>query len=196
MAPGEHHGVWNQRQFNCLLNSLFRLTTKKYKRFALLFTYEEQNNTRLYRVPLVAIFDTVLCGANTSDHGRHINWNGTRQYQPKGNDYMRHAKYLVSPSHDGVLTSKRFNYYWLFVRRMHYSPVHSPPKGPWMLSFEISFVDSLKNHENKQLVARVAWWRHQMVDFPSQRPKTRNVDVFFGPRLNKRLSKQSRRRWF
>ena len=35
-----------------------------------------------------------------------------------------------------------------------------------------------------------------MVDFPSQRPMTRNVDVFFGPRLNKRLSKQSRRRWF
>ena len=69
---------------------------------------------------------------------------------------------------------------------MHYSPVHSPHKGPWLRSFEVSFVDNLKNHENKQLVARVAWWRHQMVDFPSQRPITRN----------KRLSKQSRRRWF
>ena len=32
--------------------------------------------------------------------------------------------------------------------------------------------------------------------FPSQRPVTRNVDVFFYLRLNKRLSKQSRRRWF
>ena len=32
--------------------------------------------------------------------------------------------------------------------------------------------------------------------FPSQRPVTRNIDVFFDLRLTKRLSKQSRRRWF
>ena len=58
-----------------------------------------------------------------------------------------------------------------------------------------------------------AWWRHQMETFsalltlcaaippvtggyPSQRPVTRSFDVFFDLRLNKRLSKQSRRRWF
>ena len=91
-----------------LLNSSFRLTTKKYQRFVLLFMYGEQNNTRLCKVAMVVLFDTVLCGANKFDHGRHINCNGTRQYQPKGNYYMRHAKYLVSPSHDGVMTSKRF----------------------------------------------------------------------------------------
>ena len=56
-------------------------------------------------------------------------------------------------------------------------------------------------------------WRHQMEtfssllalcvgnspvtsEFPSQRPVTRNFDVFFDLCLNKRLSKQSRRRWF
>ena len=33
-------------------------------------------------------------------------------------------------------------------------------------------------------------------EFPSQRPVTRGFDVFFDLRLNKRLSKQSRRRWF
>ena len=33
-------------------------------------------------------------------------------------------------------------------------------------------------------------------EFPSQRPVTRSFDVFFDQRLNKRLSKQSRRRWF
>ena len=33
-------------------------------------------------------------------------------------------------------------------------------------------------------------------EFPSQRPVTRSFDVFFDLRLNKRLSKQSRRRWF
>ena len=31
---------------------------------------------------------------------------------------------------------------------------------------------------------------------PSQRPVTRSFDVFFDLRMNKRLSKQSRRRWF
>ena len=57
-----------------------------------------------------------------------------------------------------------------------------------------------------------SWWCHQMETFsalltlcegnppmtggfPSQRPVTRSFDVFFDLRLNKRLSKQSRRRW-
>ena len=59
----------------------------------------------------------------------------------------------------------------------------------------------------------VTWWRHQMEiffallaicarnslvsgEFPAQRPVTRSFDVFFDLRLNKRLSKQSRCRWF
>ena len=58
-----------------------------------------------------------------------------------------------------------------------------------------------------------AWWRHQMETFsaslvicdgnppvtggfPSQRRVTQSFDVFFDLRLNKRLSKQSRCRWF
>ena len=58
-----------------------------------------------------------------------------------------------------------------------------------------------------------SWWRHKMETFPallalcagnspvtgeflSQRPVTRSFDVFFDLRLNKRLSKQSWRRWF
>ena len=58
-----------------------------------------------------------------------------------------------------------------------------------------------------------SWWRHQMETFsallalcegnppvtggfPSQRPVTRSFDVFFDLRLNKRLSKHSRRWWF
>ena len=57
------------------------------------------------------------------------------------------------------------------------------------------------------------WWRHQMEtssallslcagnspvtgEFPSQRLVTRSFDVFFDMCLNKRLSKQPRRRWF
>ena len=58
-----------------------------------------------------------------------------------------------------------------------------------------------------------ACWPHQMDTFSaliayyegkpliidglsSERPATRNIDIFFGQRLNKRLSKRSRRRWF
>ena len=57
------------------------------------------------------------------------------------------------------------------------------------------------------------WWRHQMEtfsallafcvgnstvtgEFPAQRPVTPSFDVFFDLRLNKRLRKQSRCRWF
>ena len=59
----------------------------------------------------------------------------------------------------------------------------------------------------------LSWWRHQMETFsallalcegnpkitggfPPQRPLTRSFGVFFHLRLNKRFSKQSRRRWF
>ena len=59
----------------------------------------------------------------------------------------------------------------------------------------------------------VTWWRHQMEtysallaicagnspvpgEFPTQRPVTRGFDVFFGLRLNKRLSKQSWGWWY
>ena len=58
-----------------------------------------------------------------------------------------------------------------------------------------------------------SWWRHRMetfsallalcegnppvtAGFPSQKPVPRSFDVFFDLCLNKRLSKQSRRRWF
>ena len=57
------------------------------------------------------------------------------------------------------------------------------------------------------------WWRNEMEtfsallalcarnspdtgEFPAQRPVTRSFDAFFDLRLNKRLGKQSRRRWF
>ena len=58
----------------------------------------------------------------------------------------------------------------------------------------------------------LSWWRHHMEtfsallalcagnspvtgEFPSQRPVTRSFDILFDLRLNKRLSKQSGRRW-
>ena len=67
-------------------------------------------------------------------------------------------------------------------------------------------------HVNVDLVHReFTWWRHQMEafsvllaicagnspvtgEFPSQGPVTRSFDDFFDLRLNKRWSKQSKRR--
>ena len=107
VAPGEHHAVLYQLHSACLFNGLFWLTTKRYQRFVLLVMGREPNNTRLY---MVIIFGTFLFGANTSatlmtvigilsaEHGRHMNCNGARQYQLKGDDYMQ--QYLVSPSHE------------------------------------------------------------------------------------------------
>ena len=40
------------------------------------------------------------------------------------------------------------------------------------------------------------YWPFVTGEFPSQRPVTRSFNVFFDLRLNKRLSKQSGRRWF
>ena len=42
-------------------------------------------------------------------------------------------------------------------------------------------------------VRGIYWW---LVDSPHKWPVTRSFDVFFDMRLNTRLSKQSRRRWF
>ena len=70
-----------------------------------------------------------------------------------------------------------------------------------------------QNFQKYQYRPLCAYWRHQIEpfsallalwvgnspitsEFPSQRPVTRSFDVFFDLRLNKRLSKQSRRRWF
>ena len=90
-----------------------------------------------------------------------------------------------------------------FVWGIHRGPVNSPQKWPVtrkMFPFDDVIMDN-------------PWRRHQMEtfsallalcvgnspvtdEFPSQRPVTRSFDVFFDLRLNKRLSKQSRRRWF
>ena len=69
----------------------------------------------------------------------------------------------------------------------------------------------LREHTSRQFT--ISWWRHQMEafsaslvlcngnppmtgGFPSERPVTQSFDVFFDLRLNKRLSKHSRRWWF
>ena len=104
------------------------------------------------------------------------------------------------------------------------SPPMSHPRGPRHLKSPIT-VDSLHNDRRYRKLfhimisrrrhgtAMLPWLHHQMETFsallalcegnasvtsgfPSQRPVTRNFNVFFGLRLHERMSKQSGRRWF
>ena len=67
--------------------------------------------------------------------------------------------------------------------------------------------------QQAHILVKISWWCYQMETFsvllslcegnppvtgglPSQRPMTRSFDVSFNLRQKKRLSKQSRRRWF
>ena len=78
---------------------------------------------------------------------------------------------------------------------------------------ECDISSSILNSKLNQWDEVMSWWCHQMEafsallalcagnspvigEFSSQRPVTRSFEGFFDLRLNKRLSKQSRRRWF
>ena len=84
-----------------------------------------------------------------------------------------------------------------------------PHVGPVNFAiWDIYLVHALKSNMLQRYGGRktsgFSWWRHVTGPnvmgvhrwFPSQRPVTRSFDVFFDLRLNKRFSKQSRRRWF
>ena len=81
----------------------------------------------------------------------------------------------------------------------------------WIETFEVLWIPNLEFRSI--LNGLYPLWRHQMEtfsallalcvgnspvtrEFPAQRPVTRNFDVFFDLRLNKRLSKQSWGWWF
>ena len=84
-----------------------------------------------------------------------------------------------------------------------YFAVSTGPKGN-KYKKDTAYTYSKSQGFKKILHHEGTWWRHQMETFSallageysSQRPVTRSFDVFFDLRMNKRSSKQSRRRWF
>ena len=106
------------------------------------------------------------------------------------------------------VTYNLFYMRWWYIYICTYISINIPIPLFCFVSITLTFsVDSYNpfNH--------ISWWRHQMETFsplltlcegnrsvtggfPSQRPVTQSFDVFFDQRLNKRLSKQSRRSWF
>ena len=110
-----------------------------------------------------------MCGANTFDHGRHI-WC-TRQYQPKGNDNMRHAKY---PSFSTPWWRHDIETLSILLALCRENPLLTrvfPSQRTLNAELRVS-IRWYSEGSWEQLVAWVAWRRHQVVDFPSQRPVT------------------------
>ena len=88
-----------------------------------------------------------------------------------------------------------------------------PNNGTRVLSFCIWLWREISQLGQVDRVTPYTWWRHQMEtfsvllalcvgnspvlgEFPAQRSMTQSFDVFFDLHLNKRLRKQSKRRWF
>ena len=97
--------------------------------------------------------------------------------------------------------------YWIYLRRKHRNIFRSstPRERRWLKSLLVENTGLCNMHK--------PWWRNQMEtfsallascawnspvpgEFPTQRPVTRNLDVFFDLRPNKRLSKQWWGWWF
>ena len=92
------------------------------------------------------------------------------------------------------------------------------PSDAWASKLDtlkiVTNMNYISRTENRRGVIQIIpWWRHEMHtfsallalcagnspvtgEFPPQMPVTRNFDVFFDLRLNKRLSKQLWRWWF
>ena len=117
---------------------------------------------------------------------------------------------------------KYFLCYWPFVTGICRSPMDSPRKGQWRGALMFSLIcvctNGWTNNQDAGIliywfIRLYSWWRHQMEtfstflalcvgnspftsEFRSQRPLSQNFVVLLDLRLNKRLSKQSRRWWF
>ena len=99
------------------------------------------------------------------------------------------------------------------IRQWTHKTYTSPPSANRGMYFVIMKKHVLHECPNPCLVTDILWWRYQKEtcpaslalcagnslvtgEFPSQRPMARIFDICFDLRLNKRLSKQSKRRWF
>ena len=94
-------------------------------------------------------------------------------------DIHKHRK------HDNVIKWKHFPRYWPFVQGIHRSPVNSPASDTelWCFLWSAPWINGwVNNREAGDLRRHLA---HYDV-----------IVMFFYLRLNKRLSKQSWRRWF
>ena len=111
---------------------------------------------------------------------------------------------------DGVQYFLKIDWWW---HKIYHSGKHMHFKHGETVIYYPSFSFTVNVFLEKPRHYKQSWWRHQMEtfsallalcagnssvtgEFPSQRPVTRSFEVFFDLCLNKRLSKQLRRRRF
>ena len=119
--------------------------------------------------------------------------------------YFQSIQFSVLHYHDDVMTGKRFQHYWPFVRGIQQSLVVSPHKGPVMWNFYWLFVrgiqQSLVISPHKGPVMWNFYWPfvrgiyQSLVDSPHKGPVMWSFNVFFDVHLSKQLNKQWRCRW-
>ena len=95
----------------------------------------------------------------------------------------------------------------------HWSPFCEHRFSKWVIMSIIKCWVKVRTLSQTSTVQLLTWWRHEMEtfsallaicagnspvpgEFPTQRPVTRSLDVFFDLRPNKRLSKQTWGWWF
>ena len=102
---------------------------------------------------------------------------------------------------------------WAHSHTIQTSQINSAGAVSQVFIPEHQLIVGTENAEIPLIPGTISWWRHQREtfsallafcagnspvpgEFPTQRPVTRSFDVFFDPRPNKRLSKQSWAWWF
>ena len=103
---------------------------------------------------------------------------------------LRHAPYETAPDHSLMSCG----YHWNVKSSYSEIPVNATLKRPFRVGDRHDDVIEWKYFS--ALLARCAGNSPVTGEFPSQRPVTRNFDVFFHQRLNKRLSEHSQSWWF
>ena len=87
--------------------------------------------------------DVALCSYvwEKGTNGKHVDvlvlvWISHKTYDVAG---------LQIKSHDDVIRWKHFPRYWPFVRRIHRSPMNSPPKSQWCVDLMFPLICALTN---------------------------------------------------
>ena len=137
MVSPERHGVPNHGQFDCLFNSLFRLTTKLRSKFYVIgpLWVESAGGFPSQRVSNALQRRDVIM--NYAQGSRFIVFYGYCHWH---HPYFIHVHLYPSGFHDDVIKWKHFQRYWPFVREIHRSPVNFPHKGQWRGALMFSLI--------------------------------------------------------
>ena len=164
---------WDKENVSCLKFRKFHLNPTNFNRkLTMMFKLDLKKVTlTAIRTPVQnGLMQKIFCTQNEHLHAF---------YAPTKNrtNWMRASCWFL-------FLKKIGHYFW---RRVYMHQLYGSSWPPWCRHRMETFAALLAHCEGNPPVSG---------GFPSQRPVTRSFDVFSDLRLNKRLSKQSRHRWF